>query len=575
MKIIKYFFVLAFIKINFLYSMDNVKMKVDKNELGQNLITATKAGDIKIISELISLGADLNEKKDGNTALMIAVKSGFYDIAKLLIKAGSNVDETDYDSKTILMWAIQNNFINITKLLLDSGAKVDLKETGYWSNGYTALMYASNLGNLEIVKLLLKYGANINEGSSNQKGNQNESALMIAVSAKQNKIINFLIEHGANINLKPNWGHTALMRAAENLDTVLFKTLCQAGADVINEEGLVYAAQYGKIDVVKLLLDAGTNVNVKFRDNGSTAILYAARSYKDILKLLLDKGANVNHRSLNGRTALMEATDCGHEQEGIVKMLIDAKADLNLQDNKGNFALINTVGYQSKICRLLLAAGANPNLKNNDGETALMKASFHGQLEIVKMLIYAGAKINQCSKDGSNELMWNVCVKGNAEIFQLLLDNGANIFHKKNSKTVYEIIKENINYKMRYENRPDELAQLEKIKKLIEENIGKWREKLFNAINNYDLESFKIYIKKFGLYIKFKDGNNLIHYIIDNYNFQKNQDINKLVTLVAYIISFAPDLLSQENNVELSPIKYSLKNGKLEIFNILLSNMQK
>lgn len=73
------------------------------------------------------------------------------------------------------------------------------------------------------------------------------------------------------------------------------------------------AAQYGKADVVRLLLLKGAEVNEKIND--VTALIWAAKkNYPEIVKMLIDSGADNNITDKNGKTALMYAEENGHQE---------------------------------------------------------------------------------------------------------------------------------------------------------------------------------------------------------------------------------------------------------------------
>jgi Ankyrin repeats (3 copies)/Ankyrin repeat len=93
---------------------------------------------------------------------------------------------------------------------------------------------------------------------------------------------------------------------------------------------LHYAAKYGHISVVRLLLEAGRDVNAPAAEHGRTALQAASEGgHEDIVKLLISYGADVNASAAAnfGRTALQAASDGGHED--IVKLLISHGADVN------------------------------------------------------------------------------------------------------------------------------------------------------------------------------------------------------------------------------------------------------
>ena len=171
-------------------------------------------------------------------------------------------------------------------------------------------------------------------------------------------------------------------------------------------------------EAVKLIL-AGANVDTQ-DDFGKTALMLAVFRGNDVIEViqtLINLDANVNI-IINRQTALIWAVLRGDPE--IVKLLINAKATLNFQDEFGRNALMEAVlnGY-TEIVILLLDAGAELNAKDNNGYTALTLAVSKDYTEIAKLLINAGADLNIEDRDGQTALMWAKDL-GNTEIVELL-----------------------------------------------------------------------------------------------------------------------------------------------------------
>jgi len=140
--------------------------------------------------------------------------------------------------------------------------------------------------------------------------------------------------------------------------------------------------------------------------SASDLIGAAANGNLITVKELLQLKINVNYTNSGKVTALMGAAYAGCPK--IVISLLEAEADINLQDIKGRSALFWAVIYNNlETAKVLLEAGADPNLqinedvdmRNIDGDTALHWASCYGHLEIVKVLLKAGADIDLQNKD--------------------------------------------------------------------------------------------------------------------------------------------------------------------------------
>jgi len=159
---------------------------------------------------------------------------------------------------------------------------------------------------------------------------------------------------------------SALVKASENGDIETANTLLNQGADIeeLSYEltPLMSAARYGKLDMVKLLLVRGANVNVKNSDGTTALKLASGGGYTEIVKLLLDRGANVNACDEGNRTALHLATLENHAD--IVKILIEKNADLSIK------------GYCTAFGK----------------STALQVAEDNGNIQIIQMLKAAESK---------------------------------------------------------------------------------------------------------------------------------------------------------------------------------------
>lgn len=145
------------------------------------------------------------------------------------------------------------------------------------------------------------------------------------------------------------------------------------------------------INLVKLFLAAGMDVNAR-GGYGETALMLAASyEFYDMAEALLKSGANVNSKDAQNATALMRAA--GNYDRTIVKILLDKGAEVDVKTRDGMTALmIGTANGQFENVKLLLSAGADPNIKNKSGDTALVFATKLGHLRIVELLKRYGAR---------------------------------------------------------------------------------------------------------------------------------------------------------------------------------------
>lgn len=198
-------------------------------------------------------------------------------------------------------------------------------------SGQTALMMAASAGHMEIVKLLLKRGADISIQDDLRDGNPRFTAYEYAGRNGNTEVVKTLLETSPNVDATSPGGWTALMRASLN----------------------------GYTDTVKLLLGKGAWVNRKSDDLGATALMLASKTgHADIVKILLDKEADLNAKDKFGCTALQYALD--NDYTDVAELLIKGNIDPNATIFPGKTGLMFAVtkGY-TNIVRLLLDKGAS------------------------------------------------------------------------------------------------------------------------------------------------------------------------------------------------------------------------
>ena len=157
--------------------------------------------------------------------LQLASEKGNFDVVRLLLDHGAQVEAKANDGGTSLMLASKKGHLEVLKLLLDHGAQVEAKD----KYGWTSLICASANGHLEVVKLLLDHGALVEA-----KDNDGETSL-IWVSANGNfDVVKLLLDHGALVEAKDNSGWTSLMFASEKGHLDVLKLLLDRGAEKPN-----------------------------------------------------------------------------------------------------------------------------------------------------------------------------------------------------------------------------------------------------------------------------------------------------------------------------------------------------
>nr|XP_022291428.1 uncharacterized protein LOC111102828 isoform X2 [Crassostrea virginica]XP_022291429.1 uncharacterized protein LOC111102828 isoform X2 [Crassostrea virginica] len=365
--------------------------------------------------------SDLSEQ---TRLLILGCYSGDVEVVKLLLKHCDTkcINGSSYSiffTTTPLVTASDLGHKDIVKLLIKSGA--DCNTCNRY--GPTPLDVASRAGHVDIVDLLIKYGADCNKSDG-----EGATPLCEASGSGHIDIVDLLIKTGADCNKSDGKGATPLCKASSSDHIKIVDLLIRKGADC-NKSGrkgptpLCEASGYGHEGIVKMLIKNGADCN-KSDGEGPTPLCDASGSgHKGIVKMLIKNGADCNQSGRKGATPLCEASGSGHK--GIVKMLIKNGADCNKSDGYGETPLCRASGAGSvNIVKILIKSGADCNKCEEDRATPLCYASGAGHEDIVKMLIKNGADCNKSNGEGQTPLC-EASGAGHKDIVDLLIKNGA------------------------------------------------------------------------------------------------------------------------------------------------------
>lgn len=291
--------------------MKNINMKIYKKRsiVGTPLLYAVYYRNTPLIKRLINMGCDIDFKDNAKrTALFYASRTGNIIALNELVKAGADIDAIDVNGDNVLAYTCSNfnskttlSHIGIVERLIDLGCNVNNINKEKENPLILAVKNCQN-EDVNLISTLLERGAN-----TEQCNNILWSALEYAMRGEKINIVRLLLEYGAdpNVKIKSEW-------------SLLMNTAKFAGNPI----------QY---EMTKLFLENGADVNFQYSsDYGeytalNVAVVHSARSSSlDCIKLLLSYGANIMHADKNKRTAIHMLIDscCTYEEYETVLYLL-------------------------------------------------------------------------------------------------------------------------------------------------------------------------------------------------------------------------------------------------------------
>jgi ankyrin repeat protein len=358
--------------------------------------------------------------------------------------------------------AANGDLETVRKLIQANPAAVNARD-----KGTTALHEAARSGHLEIVKLLLVNGANVNSTDNFSK----LTPLKLALSQQRTQVAEFLRQQGglekvapapafpsvANqtpqpfplfnsnpaSNATPQVSATSppqptnppaatptnfvkeptdaelmaigypIHEAARAGDIEQIKFLFKTSADLINatdEKGLTplhVTAEKKQTNAAQLLLSLGAKINARTKGGQTPLHMAVRRGDLDMTRLLLSKGAAVNVRDNFGAPPLLVAVLLT-DQPNMVSLLLENKAEVNVRNQAGVTPLGEAARVGNEfVIDLLLRAGADPNaVAGPSGATPLHFAAASGEASAVQSLLRSRANVDALDARGDTPLVY-------------------------------------------------------------------------------------------------------------------------------------------------------------------------
>lgn len=410
------------------------------------LKAASEVGDLKWIEYLIHIGGDVSSA-DLRTALRIAVENGKREVALALIDAGADTYSI-FGSRAALFGALRHQDSVLTHALLKADANPNYdKVRNSFSEGQPAIELAVLWGDMEIVKAIIRAGADVN-ACCGYAGS--EPALNIAVRKKNYALFDLLLKAACDVN-NPRariLSATALKAAVQTADVTMVRYVLSHGADVHDPAALVEASKQSR-QILEILLQEHNVRYPKGRLGWGNGILNSVIDSHDfrLFKKLLDGGADANHfvglttpfgYALHQHRAtglrfveylLQEQRRTGCTPESIVSSTGGSRA--GVQPRVMVTAFLAAIGTESRsMIDLMLRYHADVDFPASYGvkRTPLQRATELGSKETIELLLDKGANVNSpAAQRGGGTALQFAAMKGYIPIARLLLEKGAEV----------------------------------------------------------------------------------------------------------------------------------------------------
>jgi len=375
-----------------------------KRSAGKTLLVAVLAAG-PVLAATAELAAAIQSGRRAAAIEMIANKS-------------ADVNAAAADGTTALIWAANLNDTDLVSRLLKAGADPNRRN----DFGSTPLTEAALNSNTEVIGVLLKGGAD-----PNAAGADGQTPLMVVARTANVAAAKLLLDKGANPNVKETQrGQTALMWAAAASQGPMMRELLARGAEIdaksatdlmsawISKEprslprppggmtAMLFSTREGCLDCVHALVEKGAKLDLPDPEGVTPLISAIFNAHFDVAKFLIESGANVDRWDWWGRTPLYLAVDYNTLPHG-------GRADQPSID----------LAQPLDVARLLLEKGADPNLRLKMfppyratgadrgldrmltiGTTPLLRAAKAQDAAAIKLLLEHGAIVDLPNNDG-------------------------------------------------------------------------------------------------------------------------------------------------------------------------------
>jgi len=544
----------------------SIDRSINENQIESILISAIDNDD----SSIIDFIAKYKIKIYTNDIIKSIISKNKIDLLKVLISNNLDINMKDKDEKTCLIYAIENDNEPIIQYLLDNNASI--KDV---NNNIDVMESIIKNGNLSLLKILIKNHLDINE-----KDKFNHTLLNYSINFGKEDMMNYLIQCNADFyNIKDK---------VKIMDTIFKSNNLNLLKSIINNhyinEILEEIIQKNRIDLLKLLIANGLDINKKY-ENGKTILIYALEKRNitivhyligcnadvnslnnyiikeiisedklDLLKFFVANHLNIESKESTDNNKIIYQFDLTEENDSIKKHMNNIFGiNASLKNNK--IEIINPIIQKDELdlLKMIIPGYLDVNTKDENGNTPLIYAIQAQNISIIKYLIDQKADLEIVNK--SIKILENIVKDNNLDLLKYLINQKLDIINakdfEKNTLLIYAVRYENesiINYLLEKGARTDDL-KIDIDIELFEKILNLKHPELFDILyNNNNIDVNK----------KNDAGKTMLHYAIECGNEQ--------------IIEYLMNCGAKISNIEKEILECLKRSHNLNVLKILIAN---
>ncbi|WP_198411304.1 ankyrin repeat domain-containing protein [Marinimicrobium alkaliphilum] len=408
---------------------------------------------IEMIQEQLDAGFDINETNRSGSSIIVRAGNAMAgeDVWEFLIEKGAKMNVPQLEDRPAIFWVSKGGTAEaVRQVLAQPGVDVNHLDIVKRNSFAHAVRLQPDL---EVFRELIKAGVDINLKDRNGRTAMHEAAMR----SRYVHVFEFFHSLGLAYDDIDNQGWDAFLNAAWRNPSFDVVTHLAKHSDInkVGRDGqnaaMLAAVNNPNVKVLDWLLEQGLSVDGT-DNNGATALIRSGRNSAEVAARLLEMDQDVNATDNNGTTAFIQAGLAQLHGPAIIRLLADAGADVHAVNDNGVNALMNALGnghvYKGgpKMIKLLMNEyGLKPTEGLSDGSTALTIAAGADQsVEILRLLVEAGADVNATNADGMTPLMIYAARTYNSGAMEFLIESGADTsVRNPDGKTASDLLKTN------------------------------------------------------------------------------------------------------------------------------------